>query len=84
MITIEGLQDFVLAVVSLKAAIDVQHPHHDVILIILINLFLFEENTSTVSVMLGLSCLDSCCKNKFGGGWGGRRKKHGPFFVASI
>lgn len=31
--TIEVLQDFVLAVVSLNAAIDVQHPHHNVILI---------------------------------------------------
>lgn len=33
MITIEVLQDFVLAVVSLNAAIDVQHPHCSVILI---------------------------------------------------
>lgn len=48
--TIEVLQDFVLAVVSLNAAIDVQHPHHNVILIILINLFLFEESTSIVFV----------------------------------
>lgn len=48
--TIGVLQDFVLAVVSLNAAIDVQHPHHNVILIILINLFLSEESTSIVFV----------------------------------
>lgn len=50
MTTLEVLQDFVLAVVSLNAAIDVQHPHHNVILILLINLFLFEASTSIVFV----------------------------------
>lgn len=53
MITIEVLQDFVLAVVSLNAALDVQHPHRNVVLITLINLFLFEESTSTVFVNEG-------------------------------
>lgn len=50
MMTLEVLQDFVFAVVSLNAAIDVQHPHYNVILILLINLFLFEESTSIVFV----------------------------------
>jgi len=57
--TIEVLEDFVLAVVSLNAAIDVQHPHHNVILVILINLFLFEESTSIVFVNTDL-CLRGC------------------------
>lgn len=59
MMTLEVLQDFVLAVVSLNAAIDVQQPHYNVILILLINLFLFEESTSIVFVSRIL-CLCGC------------------------